>query len=476
MHKPTLFIASVVIVLILSSCAGPVNTDTARAGAHQVLLPEGLPDIPPYDTGEFYSSYYDQPIFQLQPGQYNRLYPFIGDGVLSIMDEYHDLFGLCDAKGRIACEAVYGSVAILAQGNHRIYQLKRYYPGEYIENDGFSYFAGAIEYTYAALDGSWVHTFEDSVAGHPGMEIYGSVPLDILDFLPVKDSNGWGVMDYNGKMIYPCQEPYPVIFSDGLAAVWNHDATEYSYIDINGAVKLGPYAVSNAWDITDPYSFCLEQSVYFSHGLAQYRVNGKCGFINTSGEVVIKPQYDYVSVFDGEKILTHSADWSAYYFIDSNNTILDDSAAGHTLENGWYLEYLDEYNLLTKGTDSIRVADNMTIYGLPDDRFLCSWFDETDQKMWYKIIDQDNNEILAPTPGIAYPRDGFIRTYAEDSGDSYSCQLLGLLDCNGREILPAAFNQLLCFDNYFTVRQGDYGGLIDENGKWILKLLIHEGN
>ena len=57
----------------------------------------------------------------------------------------------------------------------------------------------------------------------------------------------------------------------------------------------------------------------FIEGLAMVNLNGKCGYINRSGETIIEPQYEEASRFMGGFALVKSGE-NKYHVIDRNNT------------------------------------------------------------------------------------------------------------------------------------------------------------
>lgn len=69
-------------------------------------------------------------------------------------------------------------------------------------------------------------------------------------------------------------------FSEGLAAV--EADGRWGYIDTSGALVIAP-----AFDMAGP----------FSEGLAVVRVEGRYGFADKAGRVVIEPQYDHATGF-----------------------------------------------------------------------------------------------------------------------------------------------------------------------------------
>lgn len=97
------------------------------------------------------------------------------------------------------------------------------------------------------------------------------------DLWAVKDDGEWGYVDKNGKEIidFDYKTAYP--FSEGFAAVCE-DYNEWYFIDKKGSISNYPYDFENI-------------NIGFSEGLAAVKYDNKWGYINTSGDFVIEPQY-----------------------------------------------------------------------------------------------------------------------------------------------------------------------------------------
>ncbi len=120
-------------------------------------------------------------------------------------------------------------------------------------------------------------------------------PETILAFIPFPDpankielkiyeNNGkYGFTDTNGKEIIPAQFIMAQDFSTfGIAAVI--DDSGWVYINKKGEKLIRPFIVDNGPD-------------YFSKGLARYIKDGKIGFFDEYGNIVIKAQFDYAKPF-----------------------------------------------------------------------------------------------------------------------------------------------------------------------------------
>ena len=100
---------------------------------------------------------------------------------------------------------------------------------------------------------------------------------------PYEEQGRFGYRDRAGRVSIQPQYMMAGEFSDeGLAAVLDSDG--WAYIDRQGRVVIRPYVFDNGPD-------------YFSEGLARFSIDGKFGFFNSYGEVVIGPSYDFAYPF-----------------------------------------------------------------------------------------------------------------------------------------------------------------------------------
>lgn len=94
----------------------------------------------------------------------------------------------------------------------------------------------------------------------------------------------WGLLDKTGKEVVPAQYYEMGRFSDGLVAVQEEASGLIGFVNANGELSI-PFQFENAW------------MPRFSEGLAAVSKDEKYGFINTKGEWVIEPQFDYAVGF-----------------------------------------------------------------------------------------------------------------------------------------------------------------------------------
>ena len=108
---------------------------------------------------------------------------------------------------------------------------------------------------------------------------YKDVHLFYDDLAAVQDGDKWGFVGRDGKIVIEPKYDEVHDFTDGIAAV--RQGSKSFFIDKTGRV---PFLLPN--NITD--------IGMFNKGLAPVKIDGKWGFIDTKGTVVIPPAYNEV--------------------------------------------------------------------------------------------------------------------------------------------------------------------------------------
>lgn len=117
---------------------------------------------------------------------------------------------------------------------------------------------------------------------------------------PAKKQRQTGYLTYSGEWAFqlPFEDAGP--FKDGIAMT-----------QMRNSLKLKEYiAINNQGKVL--FKAILDDAGDFSEGLAWVRLGDKFGFINTQGNIVIAPRFDFVQNF--EHNLAHVADWPHGWF------------------------------------------------------------------------------------------------------------------------------------------------------------------
>ncbi len=108
------------------------------------------------------------------------------------------------------------------------------------------------------------------------------IVLALAALVPFEKDGKWGYRD-DGRLVIPPRYQIARGFStSGIAAVL--DEKGWAYIDKSGRIIVRPLVVDNGPD-------------YFREGLARFRRDGKVGFCNQRGRVVIQPGYTFAMPF-----------------------------------------------------------------------------------------------------------------------------------------------------------------------------------
>ncbi len=239
---------------------------------------------------------------------------------------------------------------------------------------------------------------------------------------PIKlnDDGKWGYFDINGEMIIDTNFKYkPTYFKDDYAIIRNNDGS-YDYIGRQGGLQglklkdatmfsngLACVVVNNGAPsyINEEFKtvFTLkdaEMAGVFSDGLARFQtMDGKWGFVNKTGEIVIKPSYDYAESFsDGLALVANESGKGIIAgFIDkSGNKVIPMSLVFQNLHS--FHEGLaafkenDGWGFLTKTGDKIIPANNK-IEEVTDYHDGYASFKTKDS---WGVIDNKGNYTIAP--------------------------------------------------------------------------------
>ena len=101
--------------------------------------------------------------------------------------------------------------------------------------------------------------------------------------VPFEKDGKWGYRDNRGNvLIQPRYELAREFSAEGIAAVV--DEKGWAYIDQSGRTVVRPLVVDNGPD-------------YFREGVARFALDGKVGFFDRRGQVVIQPAYAFAMPF-----------------------------------------------------------------------------------------------------------------------------------------------------------------------------------
>ena len=124
----------------------------------------------------------------------------------------------------------------------------------------------------------------------------------------VKIDGKCGYIDKTGKFVIPAIYDDASRFSNGWAVVGYADQesyeNRYKYIDKNAHVVLAPITLTETANHSESIDDLL-----FSEDLAMFYENGKWGYINKKGKIVIPATFDEVGPFSEGFARVHIGDW-----------------------------------------------------------------------------------------------------------------------------------------------------------------------
>jgi hypothetical protein len=116
------------------------------------------------------------------------------------------------------------------------------------------------------------------MVGIMNLESRASVKL-----LPVEQDGKWGYKNTDGEWVISPRFILANEFTpEGIAAVVDDDG--WLYIDVSGNELIRPFVVDNGPD-------------YFQEGFARFVRDGKFGFFDKTGQIVIEPKFDFAQPF-----------------------------------------------------------------------------------------------------------------------------------------------------------------------------------
>lgn len=509
-------------VICLSACSAAPSVSPAppspkatatlsSAGAQAVILPNGAFPKTSYEPVSQPPRYYPDVIKTLIPSNdYGHIWPYIGAYYkVNMMGDlvYKPVYGFCDQMGRVISDPKYTRVEVLEKDGAKLYKASIF------SDDPVKKSVSKI--TLAKPDGTWSKEYDeirlDSVSREYPVSPEKAKNIEIinwrkdikLDYLSVRRGNNWGIVDYSGNELLPCTYKKPLLFSEGLASLLSDDEKSVSFIDSTGKTILGPYQAQPSLNnyYSDEYA---NDELLFSEGRARFYKDGKFGVIDKSGNVVIDPKYDYVSsyfegmalfVLNGKygiiglkgEVLFEPIDKNFYNqgkgIIRYSENFIDKTLNIFTGERGVYSYNADKaytYNfkngLSLKTKDGYKyISDVTNINDLNNGTLAISL--EGESATW-KIISFNGETVAGPFKGQVnhFFAEGFLLIDLDKSETSkeWNPYWKTVYDLNGNRLLPGYYLRITPFDGRYLVQDDTDAGLLDENGRWAIKVPLYE--
>ena len=515
--------------------AQPPGAGTAQQPASEsspvisggILLPNGLLPDGGYSHPSAPDRYYDNTVHELIPSTgYGRIWPYIGGYTMSNMGTWSYHIGICDDAGRIICDPAYNDVSFIVNGGHKLYTFTK---NEVNRNGGR--YEDTYPTTIAAVDGSWAETYECALWAETSSYEY-SPPLSnyygdsrcyqwrdavSYDYITARRGGLWGVVDWDGSVLLPFEYIEPVCFYEGLASVLSDNGATYSFIDITGRTRLGPFEAPprpvDEWDFTGA-GMAITNKIAFHEGYAKFYRNGKFGIIDRTGRIAVPAVYDFITCMNGGMAMfvtygnavNQQSLQERFGIVNSTGAVI---VAPTDYNYGYYHipEYVDGHVVIREinnpAGDMIAFDGSKTPYEddspnyssdgkyyifrnsdvkLSLDRYLieyagADWIMATDRDNWtWQIYDYSGNPVSSENPGRLdhWYYNGrnveYLFINVSPPGVWEWPPPLKIYSLDGSALFEGVYYTIKPIDDRFMVRGKTSAGLIGKDGNFIIEV------
>jgi hypothetical protein len=299
--------------------------------------------------------------------------------------------------------------------------------------------------------------------------------------LPVAiDNEKWGYIDHEGKYAINPQFAWAGFFVDGLACVSTLETGKFGYINKNGDFVIDANykhatCFSEGFAMVTPengFPACIDKKGKiqfelkeadalwcFSEGLACVLVEGRCGYVNYQGEIVITPQFDVAGNFcEGLAIVQQDGKFGyigkdGLFVINPQFQKAFDFSEGLALINDgkkWgYIDKTGLYVINPQFDDARSFNEGLAVVG---------------QKKMYGFINKQGKIVINPQFDDA-------RSFNEGLAVVGQKKMYGFIDKQGKIVINPQFKSTTGF---FTknmagvLGNNDQWGFINRNGQYII--------
>ncbi|MDR3209663.1 MAG: WG repeat-containing protein [Oscillospiraceae bacterium] len=520
----------------LALCAALAGCGVAPPAPTSAPSPTAVSDEG-FALREIYGRWYEETTLEVLPrADYGAIYPYLGGVVPREWPAARNvtLYGFATADGRIICDPAFSDVAAYETDGGLVYAARRDtahvtaegsagYRTEYASED-MSYVTWLI-----AGDGSFATAYDEVEDAGGG---YFSVRRDGL--WGVVDASGAEVLARSYQ--YPPYYGEGLFVVTPAGAPGENASLLYYYVDMDGERVIGEAAVflSANMDVygVEPARLFLRQLVFSRGRAVSYGADGSYGYIDTSGALVIPRDYvtfyDYAEPFyadgrvvariyteggvsenaligtDGREIIPRGAylifptkdlycvsEYPARRYVDADGREVasyPETGGSGYLGDGWFA-----VENTVNGERVLEISEDGAVrftvpesadYGLPtvtrlEDGTFVSLLG-TYNSASLRVLDASGAELYSFTRDAQLETitpDGLLRFSKSEptAGGGGYAYYAGITAPDGTETLPVAYLYLTRFGAYYTGQRGYYGGLLDANGDWVVKVSLLDG-
>lgn len=297
---------------------------------------------------------------------------------------------------------------------------------------------------------------------------------------------GWNIKNDEVYLVKPGEQPVKITLGDGdVTSLDNfHGGLASASRDDGNSGRAGFIDATGRWKIPPVYDYTES----FNGDYAVASLNGRVGLVDREGNAALPFIYDSISFDDGDEPKTLAArqgtDLTAFdaetlealfHVGDVDYGWIAHSAA--LVVQGASVDQTRAYSLDGKLVCVIRDRDeNLTIVN-EDRYYVNNYINHT-----YRLCDFQGNTLMSGS-GLMFDKmgeDGVSALGLDvfrviDAGDGntkvdWNRIRYGLYDLDGRELLEPKYDAIvqIC-EGYYAVIRGQWHGIVDSNGGWIIK-------
>jgi WG containing repeat len=233
-----------------------------------------------------------------------------------------DKYYFLDETGKIAFQLKAGSVGSFSDGLTEVRDIRTKKDG-FIDKTGSMVIPPQFDFTLGFSEGLAMvevggkYGFIDKTGAFAVEPRFDGAAWFSEGLAAVKLDDKWGFIDQRGQLVIEPQFDEAIVFSEGRASV--KVGEKWGFTDKSGNLVISPQfkgalefheGSAPVWFGTEKCGFIdyagnmalptlYEYADPFYEGLAGVRINGKWGFIDKAGKIVIKPQWGAVGFFRG---------------------------------------------------------------------------------------------------------------------------------------------------------------------------------
>jgi len=314
-----------------------------------------------------------------------------------------------------------------------------------------------------------------------GVYTYGTIDFT-SGMVPVKVDKKWGYADAMGNLLIAAQYSDADEYKNGLAHVEESD-DEYSFTGgkVSYLDETGKNIVADA-----DYELItgLFGAAYFSDGLLRVKKDGKYGFIDKTGKIIIRCTFNYAEDFHEGYAVGKMGEKDKYGYINKKGlwaiqpqytqaNKFYDGIAIVTIEGGKKYSFIDKTGKITGSTDlDLSTSSLFSSYSLS----FSGGYVEFKQNDKRGLIDK-TGKIIAPAiyddinpfyDGLAAVCKGGTKT--STWGIDIWTDGWGFVDVTGKMVIPNNYETVSSFSNSVApVKENGLWGLMNKTGNWIVK-------